>query len=147
MVPRDRVKRKREMHKRYKKSADNPKSIQWLKMTSGFITRFLLLICLAWTQARMFMVSKPKVQDLPNWQLDADLKSSLEMAPQPREIPSTRTHHPSRSAYFRNLVEGLGVLGQDSIKPMHPMERRMEKPSNYGYGYGKRYLHQFKINN
>ena len=104
-------------------------------MRSGFITRFLLLICLAWTiQARTFLVSKPKVQDLPNWQLDADLKSSLEMGSQ---FPSREIQYrpnPSRSSYFKSLIEALG--GQE---PINPMEHRMD------YGYGKGYLHKFKI--
>ena len=83
----------------------------------------------------MFLVSKPKVQDLPNWQLDADLKSSLEMGSQ---FPSSREiqyrPNPSRSSYFKSLIEALA--GQE---PINPMEHRMD------YGYGKGYLHKFKI--
>ena len=46
------------------------------KMKTGIV---LLLVCIGVAHSRMFMVAKPKVQDLTNWQLDEDLKNSLEM--------------------------------------------------------------------
>ena len=45
-------------------------------MKTGIV---LLLVCIGVAHSRMFMVAKPKVQDLINWQLDEDFKNMLEM--------------------------------------------------------------------
>merc|ERR1712122_151585 len=82
-------------------------------------------------------VAKPKVQDLTNWQLDEDLKNSLEMdRPTTAKIPKSRS-------YFRHLIEALESLEQEN--GINEVERR-EDPQVYGHGKGYRYLRQYKLN-
>ena len=52
------------------------------------------------------MVAKPKVQELPNWQFDDDLKESLELSDaEPTKKPLVRS-------YIKHLIQELDDIAE-----------------------------------
>ena len=55
------------------------------------------------------MVAKPRVQELPNWQLDDDLKESLELA---EAEPAAPTSKPIVRSYIKHLIQELDEIAE-----------------------------------
>ena len=52
------------------------------------------------------MVAKPKIQELPNWQLDDDLKESLELS------EAEPTAKPLVRSYIKHLIQELDEIAE-----------------------------------